>query len=488
MSTNSGLPKGLAINVNQWLNGSKLNAFHAFVFVLSLGIISFDGYDLFIYAGAIPLVMKEFHMNPAQAGAIASYMLMGAAIGALALGSLADNVGRKNALMFYIALFSVAMFLTALTTNSTTFAICRFLTGLGVGGSLPNVSALATEFIPGKKRALMISMIYAGISIGGMAAALLGILLFPHYGWRSVFYLGGLPILALPIYIKWLPESPVRLVRRNRLAELSIYRQRARPAETVPADATFEIDKAASKAPIAAIFQEKRAFSTILFWVIWFMNVYVIFGFTIWLPKLIMGHGFSLATGLTFLFVMSVAGIIGSFVVGALADLIVFHCSVVSTFDLTMEGCRKERIEKASGKPATATSAALIAAYRQLEAKKIVLISPYIKATNELEIAFLGHHQITVLHDVGLEIAEGSRMGLVDPGEWYRTAITNRCPEADAYFLSCTAIRTAPIIAALESELGKPVVTSNQAMAWHALRTAGIRDSIAGYGTLLSRF
>lgn len=322
MSASSGLSKGLAINVNQWLNGSKLNSFHFLVFVLSLGIISFDGYDLFIYAGAIPLVMKEFHMNPAQAGAIASYMLMGAAIGALVLGSLADKVGRKNALMFYIALFSVSMFLTALTNNSTTFAICRFLTGLGVGGSLPNVTALATEYMPGKKRALMISMVYAGISIGGMAAALFGIWLFPHYGWRSVFYLGGLPVLALPIYLKWLPESPVRLVRRSRFAELKSYLLRARPGDTVPDNAVFEIDKAASKAPIAAIFQEKRAFSTILFWIIWFMNVYVIFGFTIWLPKLIMGHGFSLATGLTFLFVMSVAGIIGSFVVGTLADWI----------------------------------------------------------------------------------------------------------------------------------------------------------------------
>lgn len=169
-------------------------------------------------------------------------------------------------------------------------------------------------------------------------------------------------------------------------------------------------------------------------------------------------------------------------------DLIVFHCTAVSTFDLTMEGCLKERIEKASGKPATATSAALISAFRKLEARKIVLISPYIKATNEREIAFLGHHQITVLHDIGLEISEGSRMGLVDPGEWYRTAMANRRDETDAYFLSCTAIRTAPIIEALESDLGKPVVTSNQAMAWHCLRTAGIRDSIPGYGTLLSRF
>ena len=57
---------------------------------------------------------------------------------------------------------------------------------------------------------------------------------------------------------------------------------------------------------------------------------------------------------------------------------------------------------------------------------------------------------------------------------------------ADAYFLSCTTIRSTPIIAALERDLGKPVVTSNQAMAWHALRTGGVKDRIPGFGTLFS--
>ena len=63
----------------------------------------------------------------------------------------------------------------------------------------------------------------------------------------------------------------------------------------------------------------------------------------------------------------------------------------------------------------------------------------------------------------------------------------HRRADADPYFLSCTAIRTLPIIQVLESDLGKPVVRSNQSIVWRALRTAGIRDSITGYGTLLSR-
>lgn len=169
-------------------------------------------------------------------------------------------------------------------------------------------------------------------------------------------------------------------------------------------------------------------------------------------------------------------------------DLIVFHCTAVSTFDVNMEASLKARIEKTTCKPATATSEALLNAFRTLGAEKIVLITPYIKATNDREVAFLAHHQITVLRDAGMDIFEGSKMGLVEPGEWYRFALANRHQDADAYFLSCTAIRTAPVIAALESDLGKPVVTSNQAMVWHCLRTMGVRDSIPGYGTLLAQF
>ena len=332
----SGSSAKAVINVNQWLNSSKLNKFHAVLFILSIFIIAFDGYDLFIYAGSIPLVMKEFKMNPAYAGMIASYMLIGAALGSLVLASLADIVGRKNALLCYMTLFSIGMFLTGLTHTPFWFGTFRFITGLGVGGSLPNVTALATEYLPAKSRGTMIAMIYSGISFGGVAAALFSIWLFPSFGWRSVYIIGIFPILLLPIYIKWLPESPVRLVRRNRLEVLRNQLLKVRPSEVLPEGAVFELDKGFGKVPVAAIFQDGRAVSTVLFWVIWFVNLYVIFGFTIWLPKLIMDHGYTLATGLTFLLANSVASVIGSYVAGWVADKIGFRGSLAIFYLLSM--------------------------------------------------------------------------------------------------------------------------------------------------------
>jgi maleate isomerase len=173
--------------------------------------------------------------------------------------------------------------------------------------------------------------------------------------------------------------------------------------------------------------------------------------------------------------------------VDAGVDLIAFHCTAVSTFDPAMEGKLKERISSVSKRPATATSEALVAAFRALDVRRIVLVSPYERDVNEREVAFFGHHDVTVLRDIGLDLAGSAAYARIEPGEWYRLAIANQHADADAYFFSCTTIRSTPIIAALEQDLGKPVVTSNQALAWHALRTGGVRDSVPGFGELFTR-
>jgi maleate isomerase len=168
-------------------------------------------------------------------------------------------------------------------------------------------------------------------------------------------------------------------------------------------------------------------------------------------------------------------------------DLIAFHCTAVSTFDPEMEGRLRQRIETRTGKPATATAEALIAAFRALEARRIVLVSPYVSEINQREVAFMAHHGVAVLHETGLNLTDGASFANVEPGDWYRLTLANRHKDADAYFVSCTTIRATPVIAALERDLGKPVVTSNQALAWHALRKGNVRDAVPGFGTLLAR-
>jgi maleate isomerase len=169
-------------------------------------------------------------------------------------------------------------------------------------------------------------------------------------------------------------------------------------------------------------------------------------------------------------------------------DRLIFHCTAVSMHAPEIPGRITERVAAITPTPLTITSEAIVAALRTLSAKKIVLMTPYDQATNDREVAFLAHHDITVLRERGLGLFGGVEMATIEPAQWLRETIALRDPEADAYFVSCTTIRSAEVIDALEEALGKPVITSNQAMVWNALRATGIDDRIAGFGRLLRDF
>lgn len=166
-------------------------------------------------------------------------------------------------------------------------------------------------------------------------------------------------------------------------------------------------------------------------------------------------------------------------------DLIVFHCTAVTMFRQGMDAEIIERITRATGVPATATSRGVLSAFATLGVRKVVLTTPYNAETNRREIAFLNTNGIEVLSETGMDLpGKGGAMLKVEPGEWYRRVCAQRDDRADAYFVSCTAIRSAEVIDTIERDLGRPVVTSNQAMAWHCLRMAGVMEPVAGFGRL----
>jgi len=326
------VPPTNSINVNKWLAGARFNGFHLGVFFLGLGIFTFDGYGLFIYGAAIPLLMKAFRMGPAQTGAIAGYALIGAALGALVFGALADKIGKKRTTIVCITLFSICMGLTGFANGPITFGILRFLMGLGIGGSMPNAIAIASEYSPTRNRTMMGGGVTGGMMVGGTAAALFSLWLFPHFGWRSVFFVGAIPLLLMPLYVKLLPESPDLLLKRNRLEKLRMFMRKARPADPLPDNATLVVDKGSGNVPLAAVFQDGRAFSSVMLWIMFFMNMIVIYGFTVWLPKLMMNAGFSLGSGLFFLLTLQVVSLIAVYIFAYVADRIGSKPSLVFAF------------------------------------------------------------------------------------------------------------------------------------------------------------
>ena len=134
--------------------------------------------------------------------------LFGLMIGALTLGPLADRVGRKKIIIFSTLAFGIGTLATAFIQDVNTLLVIRFLTGLGLGGAMPNTVAMTSEFNPHRRRATMVMIMFCGFSLGAALGGLLAAALIPQFGWRSVFVVGGVaPLLLVPILALRLPES-----------------------------------------------------------------------------------------------------------------------------------------------------------------------------------------------------------------------------------------------------------------------------------------
>jgi maleate isomerase len=170
----------------------------------------------------------------------------------------------------------------------------------------------------------------------------------------------------------------------------------------------------------------------------------------------------------------------------ARVNLIAFNCTAVSTYSKEMEADIKKRIAGTANGPVVATSEALIAALRVLKAKRVGLITPYIRAVNEREVKFLEAAGFSVVVDVGVGIETNAEMGREPPERWLELVKAHRDERVDAYLVSCTAIRSAEVIGEIEQAVGRPVITSNQALVWYCLRQGGIPDRVTGFGRLLA--
>ena len=173
---------------------------------------------------------------------------------------------------------------------------------------------------------------------------------------------------------------------------------------------------------------------------------------------------------------------------GLLADagveVIVFHCTAVSTFAPDMAEGIRERIEKVTGKKCFTTADAVLCALSKLGARRVSLLTPYIDEVHQREVEFLEASGFHVEGGANLGLDTNAQMSELEPQAILDWAQRNISDASDACFLSCTAIKSAPIISALERSCGKPVITSNQCTAWHLLRSSDISAPAAGFGIL----
>ena len=319
------------LNINSIVDDAKFTPFHWSVLLWCLMIIIFDGYDLVIYGVALPLLMQEWGLSAVQAGLLASTALFGMMFGAMSFGTLSDKLGRKKTIMICVAIFSGFTFLGAFASNPIEFGILRFLAGLGIGGVMPNVVALMTEYAPKKIRSTLVAVMFSGYAIGGMTSALLGAWLVADYGWKIMFYIAAIPMICLPLIWKFLPESLMFLTQKGERDKVAEIVQKISPQQNITTSTEFSLNEASNEdeAPLKALFQQGRTFSTMMFWVAFFMCLLIVYALGSWLPKLMIQAGYSLGASMLFLFALNIGGMVGAIGGGVLADR--FHLKPVLT-------------------------------------------------------------------------------------------------------------------------------------------------------------
>lgn len=293
-----------------------------------LGLI-FDGYDLVVYGA----VVSTFLRDPSQigtvtsvtAGQLGSYALFGVLVGALMAGTVADFIGRRKVMLFAYAWFSVGMAITATMTIVASFGAMRFFTGLGVGALVATTGAIVSEFAPKGKKNLCVAIVYSGVPLGSLMAALVAILLLGHIGWRGLFWIGALPVITLlPLAYFRMPESVAWLVSRGRLDEAREISARTgvvipETTPTAPGNSAAEQSVAPSRAGWMGLLTY-YALPTLLLGLASSTGLTLVYALNTWLPELMLRAGFNAKGSLSFLVVLNAGAVIGALLASKVAD------------------------------------------------------------------------------------------------------------------------------------------------------------------------
>jgi AAHS family 4-hydroxybenzoate transporter-like MFS transporter len=275
-----------------------------------------------------PAIVRAWNLPRGALGPVFSASLVGLMIGALTFGPLADRIGRRRIIIASTIAFGIGTLATMLAGDTTSLLVIRFLTGLGLGGAMPNAVAMTAEFSPHRRRATMVMTMFCGFSVGAAIGGLIAAALIPAFGWRSVFLVGGLCPLVLAPLLAWrLPES-VRFLALSghRDHRLGAILTAAFPNARVSPGARYMAHDAPSTGlTVTQLFVARRGLATILFWIVFFMSLLDLYFLSNWLPTVLNDLGASVSLAAVIGAMLQIGGVAGTLALGRLIDRFSFR-------------------------------------------------------------------------------------------------------------------------------------------------------------------
>nr|WP_282601313.1 aromatic acid/H+ symport family MFS transporter [Pantoea ananatis] len=293
--------------------------------VLCFIVVALDGMDIAIMGFIVPSLKASWNVTNHQLGVVISAALIGLALGAMIAGPLADRFGRRLMIIFSVLFFGLWTLVTAFSHSIEQMILFRFLTGLGLGAAMPNVSTLVAEYAPERRRSFIITVVFCGFTFGAASGGFAASWLLPRYEWHSVLLLGGiLPLLVLPVLIRQLPESVRFLISRGAPAErIRTILERMIPGSTNP-HSQFQSSEADATQPdknaIATVISPRYRTGSLMLWGGYFMGLFLVYLIGSWLPSLVSKQGMTVTQAAIITAMYQAGGTLGSLFAGWLMD------------------------------------------------------------------------------------------------------------------------------------------------------------------------
>jgi MFS transporter, putative metabolite:H+ symporter len=294
-------------------------AHRAIVLIAGIGTF-FDLFDIFL-AGVLGTVLTDrFHLDRVSLPLVLASGFLGMFLGALVLGAMADQLGRRRAFLYNLAIYSTFTFLGAFSTSATMLIVTRFVAGIGIGAELPLVDAYLSELLPPQYRGRYTALAYTIGFVGVPAVGFLARLLVPMHpfgidGWRWIFVAGSAGGAIIWWLRRQLPESPRWLESRGRIAEADAILSRLEGQGSLPSDHDLSgpDDRASvDRVTLKLLFSADYAGRTVVLWIFQVFQSVGYYGFGTLVPLVLASKGFSIVNSLTFVSAVYVGYPLGS--------------------------------------------------------------------------------------------------------------------------------------------------------------------------------
>jgi AAHS family 4-hydroxybenzoate transporter-like MFS transporter len=288
------------IELRSFLNGRKVSRYQYAIFFLCFLILLLDGYDTVVVGFIAPALRHGWNLNNGDLATMFGMGLAGLTLGSFFSGPVADRFGRKGVIVGSIILFGIVSLISAWSPSIGVLTLLRFLTGLGLGGAMPNTYTLAAEFCPDRLRSTLVAPIGCALGGGGALGGFFASHLIGNYGWPSMLIVGGvLPLILLPVLLIGLPESI-----RYRVIKGKGQKNQDKLLKTMQAVAPdvdfsgkqFVINEGVpASTPARGLFAPGLIGGTVFLWITAFCCLLVVYFLGNWLPTLIIGTGIPLS-------------------------------------------------------------------------------------------------------------------------------------------------------------------------------------------------